>query len=94
MANSMDRGGLKTILKQLKESPSICLIESIDFFEDFDLLIEDNWEWIFNEQLNGWMRDPDLWPEGLTREMFLQWFDCELSRMIGDMLRTRIKPAF
>ncbi len=27
----------------------------------------------------------------LTREMFLEWFDCELSTMIWDMLKTRIK---
>ncbi len=39
------------------------------------------------------MRDPDLWPEGLTREMFLQWFDCEVSTMIWDMLKSKIKSA-
>lgn len=44
------------------------------------------------EQLNGWMRDPELWPEELTHEMFLEWFDCELSTMIWDMLKTKIKP--
>ena len=45
--------------------------------------------------LAGWMmRDPDLWPETLTRELFLEWFDCELSTMIWDMLKTRLKPAF
>ena len=93
-ANSMDDGGSKAILKQLRESPSIYLVESIDFLEDFDLLIEDNWEWIFKEQLNGWICDPDLWPHGLTRDMFLKWFDCELSTMIWDMLRTKIKTAF
>ena len=40
------------------------------------------------------MRDVDSWPEGLTREMFLEWCDCELSTMIWDMLKTKIKPAF
>ena len=59
--------------------------------EDFDLLVDGTWEWIFREQLNGWMRDPDLWLEGLTREMFLEWFDCEVSTMIWDMLKSRIK---
>ena len=63
------------------------------FQEDLDLLVDDTWEWIFREQLNGWMRDADLWPEGLTREMFLEWFDCEVSTMIWDMLKSRIKPA-
>ena len=93
-ANSMDDGGPKADLRQLREEPSIYLVESIDFPEDFDLAVEDTWEWIFREQLNGWMRDPDLWPEGLTRVMFLEWFDCELSTMVWDMLKPRIKPVF
>ncbi len=40
------------------------------------------------------MRDPESWAVELTREMFLEWFDCELSTMTGDMLKTRIKPLF
>ncbi len=38
--------------------------------------------------------DPALWPDELTREMFHTWFDCELSTIIWDMLKARIKPAF
>ncbi len=93
-ANSVDDDGPRAILQALRTDPSIYLVEIIDLLEDVDLLIDDTWEWIFREQLNGWMRDPDLWPEGLTREMFLGWFDCELSTMIWDMLKPRIKPAF
>ncbi len=37
------------------------------------------------------MRDPDCWPEELTREMFLEWFDCELCTMVWDMAKTKIK---
>ena len=93
-ANSMDDGGPEAHLRKLREDPSIYLVEAIDFLEDFDLLVEDNWEWIFREQLNGWMRDPESWADELTREMFLEWFACELSTMIGDMLKTRIEPLF
>ena len=90
----MDDDGPRAILKKLRTDPSIYLVETIDFLEDFDLLVDDTWERIFREQLNGWMRDPGSWPEGLTRKMFLEWFDCELSTMIWNMLKTRIKPAF
>ncbi len=93
-ANSVDDDGPRAIRQGLRTDPSIYLVETIDYLEDFDLLVEDTWEWIFKEQLNGWMRDPDLWPEELTREMFLEWFDCELSTVIWDTLKTRIKPAF
>jgi hypothetical protein len=92
-ANSVDDDGPRAILQELRTDPSIYLVESIDSLEDLDLLVEDNWEWIFREQLNGWMRDPEFWPAELTREMFLEWFECELSTMIWDMLKTRIKPA-
>ncbi len=93
-ANSVDDEGPRAILQELRTDPSIYLVESIDLTEDCDLLVGDTWEWIFREQLGGWMREPDLWPEGMTRQMFLERFDCELSTMIWDMLKTRIKPAF
>ena len=93
-ANSVDDNAPRADLQELRASPSIYLVESIDVLEDFDLLVEDNWEWIFREQLNGWMRDPKTWPDELTREMFVEWFDCEFSTMIWDMLKARIKPAF
>ena len=92
-ANSVDDDGSRAILQEVRIDPSIYLVETVGFLEDFDLLVDNTWEWISKEQLNGWMRDPDSWPERLTREMFLEWFDCELSTMIWDMLKTRIKPA-
>ena len=92
-ANSVDNDGPRAILQELRTDPSIYLVETIALLEDFDVLIDDTWEWIFREQLDGWMRDPNLWPEGLTRERFLQWFDCEVSTMIWDMLKSKIKPA-
>ena len=75
----------------MREEPSIYLVEDIDFLDEFAELVADHWEWIFREQLNGWMGDPELWPEELTHEMFLEWLDCELSTMIWDMPKTRIK---
>ena len=81
-------------LRKPREEPSIYLVEVVEFLDDFPDIIDKYWECIFQEQLNGWMRDPDLWPEELTRKMFLEWFDCELSTMIWDMLKAKIKPAF
>ncbi len=92
-ANSVDDDGPRVILQGLRTDPSIYLVETIDLLEDFHLLVDDAWEWIFREQLNGWMCDPDQWPQGMTREMFLEWFDCEVATMIWDMLKSKIKPA-
>ena len=52
------------------------------------------WKCIFHEQLNSWMHDPGLLPPELTRAMFRECFDCELSTMIWDMLKTGIKPLY
>lgn len=93
-ANSADDDGARADLERLRAEPSIYLVETIDFLEDFDVLVDDTWEWIFKEQFNGWVTDSKSWPAKLTREMFLEWFDCELSTMIWDMLKTKIKPAF
>ncbi len=45
-ANSVDDDGPRAILQQLRTDPSIYLVEIIDFLEDFDLLVDDTWEWI------------------------------------------------
>ena len=103
-ANSMDDDGPRAVLGELRTDPTIYLVDDVDFLEDFNLAIEENWsfnvritpdvinwEWIFKEQLCSWMRDPECWPADLTREMFNKWFDCELSTMIWDMLGARIK---
>ena len=93
-ANSIDDGGARADLRQLREEPSIYLVEDIERLEGFVNLIDDHWEWIFQEQLGGWMRDPEFWPDELTREVFSDWFDCELATMIWDMLKPRIKPLY
>ncbi len=58
-ANSVDDDGPQAILQDLGRDPSIYLVESIDYLDDCDALVDDNWEWIFREQLNAWMRDPE-----------------------------------
>ena len=93
-ANSVDDDGPPADLTFLREQPHAYLVEDIELLDEFAQLIDVYWEPIFHEQLDGWMRDPDLWPEELTREMFLKWFDCELSTMIWDMLKTKIKSRF
>ena len=44
-ANSVDDDGPRAILQRLRTDPSIYLVETIDYLEDFDLLVEDTWEW-------------------------------------------------
>ncbi len=52
-ANSVDDEAPRAILQELRTDPSIYLVETIDLLEAVDLLVDDTWEWIFREQLNG-----------------------------------------
>lgn len=70
---------------------SIYLVEQIELLEDVPTLIDTHWEWVFEDQLSGWMRDPEAWPAPLTRGMFVEWFDYEVSTVIWDLLNARIK---
>ena len=74
--------------------PTSIHVECIDYLADIDLLIQDHWEWIFGEQLGGWVLDSTLWPSDLSLEMFHIWFDHEFSSSIWDMLKPRIKASF
>ena len=71
-ANSMDDGGPLANLKSMRKSPNTFLVDEIFYIDDLSLIINEYWETLFEIQLNNWMRDPDVWPEELTREMFEQ----------------------
>ena len=93
-ANSMDDGGPLANLKSMRKSPNTFLIDEIYYDDDLSLIIDEYWETLFEIQLNNWMRDPDVWPEVLTREMFEKWFDYELFDMVWDITGKRIKRQF
>ena len=48
-------------------------------------------EEIFAFELNGWMRDPSVWPENRTADMFHDWLDVELISELIDLGKGRIK---
>ena len=76
------------------KSPNTFLVDEIFYNHDLSLIIDEYWETLFEIQLNNWMRDPDVWPEELTREMFEKWFDYELFDMVWDITGRRIKRQF
>ncbi|EAQ69435.1 hypothetical protein SynRS9909_01319 [Synechococcus sp. RS9909] len=40
---------------------------------------------IFREELRCWCEDPSLWPQPLTLELFLLWFDVRFYGLIDDL---------
>ena len=90
----MDDGGPLANLKSMRKSPNTFLVDEIFFIDDLSQIIDEIWEILFEIQLNNWMRDPDVWPAVLTREMFEKWFDYELYDMVWDVTGKRIKRQF
>ena len=45
---------------------------------------------IFAFELDSWYRDPAIWPQKRTPEMFDDWFELEYNSMIVDLDRPRI----
>ena len=43
------------------------------------------WRWFFEEELHGWIVDPELWPDKLTPKTFTQFFDMEIHSMVMDV---------
>ena len=43
-----------------------------------------NYDRLFESDLAAWYRDPSLWPEDRTWEMFCDWFEVEWHSMIFD----------
>lgn len=93
-ANSMNDGRPLADLKSMRKNPNPFLVDEIFYQDDLTHIIDEHWETLFEIQLNNRMRDPDVWPEVLTREMFEKWFDYELFDMVWDITGRRIKRQF
>ncbi len=54
----------------------IFLIPSYDYFgQNLETIIEERWEFIFEDILFAWNTDESEWPKDRTFGMFEEWFD-------------------
>lgn len=88
-ANSFDDGGPKYDLEIHR--PTTYLIDEVVDTLDLKKVLRRYWRDIFEEQLNSWMRAPDVWPQRRTYSVFLQWFDVEVCDMVIDLGRWPIQ---
>ncbi|MFN5909829.1 MAG: hypothetical protein ACK45H_00710 [Bacteroidota bacterium] len=69
--------------------PNVYLIEE-DFF-DVEPLIEQNFKKIFKTELTMVNDDEGSWPEKLTIELFLSWFELEFGATVFDLEKADLK---
>jgi len=51
---------------------------------NYEKFVKKIYKQIFEEQLESWMADPDVWPKKRGYKKFIKWFDVFYSDMIWD----------
>ncbi len=82
-ADSFDDGGPKYDPDQ--HQAKVFLIDEVADTRDIKKVVRRYWQAIFEEELNSWMRDPDVWPQRRTLKVFLEWFDVEVCDVVLDL---------
>ncbi len=53
-------------------NPMAFLIDDVVDIRNIKRVVRCYWKTIFEEPLNGWMRDPDVWPRRRTLKVFFE----------------------
>ncbi|EAQ69413.1 hypothetical protein SynRS9909_01344 [Synechococcus sp. RS9909] len=80
-AHAMEPEG--TMLAELE--PSLYLIPLQDQDRPVEERLREHVLPIFREELRCWCEDPSHWPQPLTLELFLLWFDVRFYGLIDDL---------
>ncbi|HCS21242.1 MAG TPA: hypothetical protein DIW47_11895 [Bacteroidetes bacterium] len=76
-------------MKSIEESASeysSYLIESGVFPEEPKAVLEEDWQWIFENELFGICIDEEFWPQKRSWTMFTEWFDIKFCTHVIDLL--------
>jgi hypothetical protein len=82
-ADSFDDGGPK--YDPDHHQAKVFLIDEVADTRDIKKVVRRCWQAIFEEELNSWMRDPDVWPHRQTLKVFLEWFEVEVCDVVLDL---------
>ena len=64
---------------------SAFLLPEVDYEEDLQEWVEENFAWLFEFQLSAWTADESAWPEGRDLPMFKAWFTVDLHNVVVDV---------
>jgi hypothetical protein len=72
-------------LEDLRRDPSVYLLPVYDAEEQARSHLRKRCEEIFEEQLEGWYRDPSAWPVKRDFGTFIRWFDWQFYSGLFDV---------
>lgn len=64
---------------------STFLLPEVDYEEDLQEWVEENFSWIFEFQLSQWTGDESAWPVDRDLPMFRKWFRVDLHNVVVDV---------
>ena len=64
---------------------SAFLLPEVDYEEDLQEWLEENFAWIFEFQLSSWTADETVWPADRDLPMFRAWFRVDLHSVVVDV---------
>jgi hypothetical protein len=64
---------------------SAFLLPELDYEEDLQEWVEENFEWLFEFQLSAWTGDESAWPQNRDLPMFRAWFRVDLHSVVVDV---------
>ena len=88
-ADSFDDGGVE-LDSNVMHNTAYLIPDEYDEY-NYELFLRDNFDYIFEEELNAWMTDPDEWPGNRDFETFTDWFDIHACDMAFDQGKERIE---
>lgn len=69
----------------------VYLLPDYEEIDQMEKWLSRNFDLIFQDQLNGWITDQDLWVKNRTYKLFKEWFDYSLHTMIFDLEKGEIE---
>jgi hypothetical protein len=68
----------------------VYLIAEEELLTELDRWLEENYDVIFQHELDAWHRDPEGWPQNRTFEMFREWLQADIADMVVDLDDTEL----
>jgi len=84
MRQDDDGGVADSVFEMMHEDPTVFLLPEYEDPESEREVLEDYWPALFEEMLEGWLRDESAWPQNRTLEMFQDWFEVQMSSVVRD----------
>ncbi|MGE0450987.1 MAG: hypothetical protein AB7Q29_15550 [Vicinamibacterales bacterium] len=61
------------------------LLPEVEFEEDLQEWVEENYAWLFEFQLSAWTADESAWPAARDLNTFKAWFRIDLHSVVVDV---------